>query len=66
MKNIIIFPGSMEAIGQSLDLFGEKRVGTGAWNEPIRVSGLTGDEVAYAEESFGDMGCEVKEEQNGQ
>ncbi len=61
MKNITIFPGSMEAIGQALHMFGEKRVGTGAWNEPIRVNGLTADEVSYAEKFFGDMGCEVKE-----
>ncbi len=64
MKNIIIFPGSMEAIGQALYMFGENRVGTGTWNEPIRVNGLTEDEVAYAERFFGDMGCEVKEEPN--
>ncbi len=62
MRNITIFPGSMEAIGQALNMFGEKRVGTGAWNEPVKVSGLTRDEVAFAEKFFGDMGCEVKEE----
>ncbi len=65
MKNITIFPGTMEAIGQALDLFGEKRVETGEWNEPIRVKGVTVDEVAYAEKFFGDMGCEVKEERTG-
>ncbi len=65
MKSITIFPDSMEAIGQALDLFGEKRVGTCAWNEPIRVNGVTEDEVAYAMKFFSDMGCEVKEEQEG-
>ena len=61
MKNIIIFPGSMEAIGQALDIFGEKRVEPGAWNEPVRVNGVTAEEVAYAEIYFGALGCEVKE-----
>ncbi len=65
MKNITIFPGSMEAIGQALYMFGEERVGIGAWNEPIRVNSVTVDEIAYAEKFFGDMGCEVKEEQTG-
>ncbi len=62
MKNITIFPGSMEAIGQALYMFGEKRVETGAWNEPVSVNDVTADEAAYAEKFFGDMGCEVKEE----
>ncbi len=61
MKNISIFPGSMEVIGLALDLFGEKRAGIGTWDEPVRVSGLTRDEVAYAEKFFDDIGCEVKE-----
>jgi hypothetical protein len=61
MKNIIIFPGSMEAIGQALDIFGEKRVEPGSWNEPVRVNGVTAEEVAAAEIYFGALGCEVKE-----
>jgi hypothetical protein len=61
MKNIIIIPGSMEAIGQALDIFGEKRVEPGAWDEPVRVNGVTAEEVAYAEIYFGALGCEVKE-----
>ncbi len=62
MKNITISPGSMESIGQALQMFGEKRVETGAWNEPISVNDVTVDEVAYAKKFFGDMGCEVREE----
>jgi hypothetical protein len=61
MKSITIFPGSMAAIGQALDIFGEKRVEPGAWNEPVRVNGVTVEEVAYAEIFFGALGCEVKE-----
>jgi hypothetical protein len=63
MKNVTIFPPTMEAIGQALDLFGEKRVVTGEWNEPIIVSGLTVSEVTYAKKFFGEMRCEVFEEQ---
>jgi putative heme degradation protein len=51
----------MEAIGQTLDLFGEKRVFVGGWNEPICVNGLTAEEVTYARKFFDNMGCEVKE-----
>jgi hypothetical protein len=63
MKNVTIFPPKMEAIGQALDLFGEKRVKTGEWNEPIIVSGLTADEAAYAGKFFNEMGCEVRQVQ---
>lgn len=61
MKKITLFPGTMEAIGQALDIFGEKRVLVGDWNEPIRVNDLTTEEVTYARKFFGNMGCEVKE-----
>jgi hypothetical protein len=61
MKKITLFPDTMEAIGQALDLFGEKRVFVGDWNEPLCVSGLTEEEVAYAHKFFGNMGCKVKE-----
>ena len=61
MKNIIIYPGSMKAIGQALDIFGEKRVVPGAWNKPVRVNGVTTEEVAHAAILFGALGCEVKE-----
>jgi hypothetical protein len=61
MKKVTLFPGTMEAIGQALDLFGEKRVFVGDWNEPICVNGLTAEEVTYARKFFGNIGCEVKE-----
>jgi hypothetical protein len=60
MKNVTIFPPTMAAIGQALDLFGEKRVVTGEWNEAITVSGLTESEVAYAVKFFKELGCEVR------
>ena len=63
MKDVTIFPPTMGAIGQALDLFGEKRVLTGEWNEPIIVSGLTASEVASARKFFGEMGCEVRQVQ---
>jgi len=64
MKNLIIFPPTMEAIGQALDLFGEKRVVTGEWNEPMIINGLTVSEVAYVRKFFGEMGCRVNEVQD--
>lgn len=63
MKNITIYPGSMEVIGQALDKFGEKRVIMGAWDEPIKICNLTLEETAYARKFFRDMGCDVFEEQ---
>ncbi len=63
MKSITIYPGSMEVIGQALDKFGEKRVMTGAWDEPIKVCNLTLEEAAYARKFFRDMRCDVFEEQ---
>jgi hypothetical protein len=64
MNDLTIFPPTMEAIGQALDLFGEKRVLTGEWDEPIIISGLTVSEVAYARKFFGEMGCSVNEAQD--
>ena len=61
MKTVTIFPPTMGAIGQALDLFGEKRVSTGEWNEPIIVSGLTASEVVYAQKFFNELGCEVRQ-----
>lgn len=61
MNKLTIFPPTMEAIGQALDLFGEKRVLTGEWNEPIIISGLTVSEVTFARKFFGEMGCSVNE-----
>ena len=63
MKNITIYPGSMEVIGQALDKFGEKRVTMGAWNEPVNVNDLTIEEADFARKYFTDMGCEVFEQQ---
>jgi|GEM_PF-3049269 hypothetical protein len=63
MKNITIYPGSMEVIGQALDKFGEKRVTTGAWNEPVNVNDLTIEEADFARKFFTDMECEVFEQQ---
>jgi hypothetical protein len=61
MKTATIFPPKMEAIGQALDLFGERRVLPGEWNEPIIVSELTVSEFAFAVKFFGEMGCEVQQ-----
>lgn len=63
MNMVTIFPPKMEAIGQALDMFGEDRVITGEWNEPIKVNGLTADEFAYATKFFAEMGCEVRQVQ---
>jgi hypothetical protein len=63
VKTITIYPGSMEVIGQALDKFGEKRVFTGAWDEPIKVKHLTMEETYFAQKFFTDMGCEVFEDQ---
>jgi hypothetical protein len=59
--SITIWPGSMEAIGQALDVFGTNRVVPGAWDEPVMVSGLTPEEYSFAQEFFGGLGYEVKE-----
>jgi hypothetical protein len=64
MKTVTIFPPTMGAIGQALDLFGEKRVLTGDWNEPIIVSGLTESEMIYARKFFNELGCEVQQVQD--
>jgi hypothetical protein len=63
MKNATIYPGSMEVIGQALDKFGEKRVVTGAWDEPVKINNLTEEETAIVRKLFGDLGCKVIEEQ---
>ena len=63
MKNATIYPGSMEVIGQALDKFGEQRVVTGAWDEPVRVNNLTAEEAVFVRKFFGDLGCMVFEEQ---
>jgi hypothetical protein len=63
MESVTIYPGSMEVIGQALDQFGEKRVNTGAWDEPVKVNNLTAEEAAFARKFFSDMGCKVIEEQ---
>jgi hypothetical protein len=65
MKSISIFPGSITAISQALDMFGEKRVRIGEWNEPILVSGLTAEEIVYAVKFFNGLGCEVNAEHAG-
>jgi hypothetical protein len=65
MKEITIYPGSMAAIGQALNIFGERRVRPGAWNEPVSVNGLTEEEVADAVRHFTALGCEVKEVPRG-
>jgi hypothetical protein len=59
--SITIWPGSMESIGQALDVFGCNRVVPGAWNEPVIVSDLTLEEYSFAQEFFGGLGYEVKE-----
>ncbi len=60
MKTVTIFPPKMEAIGQALDIFGENRVSTGEWNEPVIIKGLTQDEVAFARKFFGELGFTVE------
>ncbi len=60
MKTITIFPPKMEAMGQALDLFGEKRVMQGEWNEPVTVTDLTWDEAAFAQEFFRELGYTVE------
>lgn len=59
--SITIWPGSMESIGQALDVFGRNRVVPGAWNEPVMVSDLTPEEYSFAQGFFGDLGYEVKD-----
>jgi hypothetical protein len=59
--SISIWPGSMESIGQALDVFGCNRVVPGAWNEPVMVSDLTPEEYSFAQGFFGGLGFEVKD-----
>jgi hypothetical protein len=58
--SISIWPGSMESIGQALDVFGCNRVVPGAWNEPVMVTGLTPEEYSFAQGFFGGLGFDVR------
>ena len=63
MKKVTLFPGTMEAIGQAFDLFGEKRVSVGDWNEPVKVNNLTAEEASFDRKFFSDIECKVFEEE---
>ncbi len=56
MVTIAIHPGSMEVISPAVDKFGDSRVITGEWNEPVRLINLSTEEAAFAQKFFEDMG----------
>jgi len=60
--NIIVCPGSSEAVQEAKDLFGDSRVVAGAWRAPIHINDLTEDEATFATEYFQNQGKKVSVE----
>jgi len=57
--NIVVMPGSNEVEKEATAIFGSNRVKAGTWREPVAIGELNEDEVAFAQEYFGDMGKKV-------